>query len=143
MLLTVLAGAVGIGTVGHVENAITFSPAQLVIDNALAAYVRRAIRPLRVDDETLALDLVDEVGPGGQFLTTAHTAEHFREELFLSPLFPDQPWAVARARPETFETAAAANDIARTLWQPPEHPVLTGDQIRAIDAVVARAAKAD
>jgi trimethylamine--corrinoid protein Co-methyltransferase len=36
MLGAVLAGAVGIGTVGHLENAITFSPVQLVIDNEIA-----------------------------------------------------------------------------------------------------------
>ena len=65
MLLPVLAGAVGIGTVGHLENAVTFSPLQLVIDNELACYVRRAIRtPWVIDDETLATDLIDAVGPG-------------------------------------------------------------------------------
>ena len=33
MLMPVLCGAVGFGTVGHLENAMTFSPLQLVIDN--------------------------------------------------------------------------------------------------------------
>ncbi|MDP2991583.1 MAG: trimethylamine methyltransferase family protein, partial [Kiritimatiellota bacterium] len=41
MLMPVLAGAIGFGTVGHLENALTFSPLQLVIDNEIARYVRR------------------------------------------------------------------------------------------------------
>ena len=92
-LLPILAGAVGVGTVGHVENAVTFSPVQLVIDNELARYARRAIRqPIEVSDETIPLDLIDAVGPGGSFLGEMHTAERFRDELFLSPLFAAQPW---------------------------------------------------
>ena len=49
----VLAGAVGIGTVGHLENAVTFSPLQLVIDNEVSRAVRRTLRPIEVNDQTL------------------------------------------------------------------------------------------
>jgi trimethylamine--corrinoid protein Co-methyltransferase len=139
MLLTVLAGAVGIGTVGAIENAVTFSPVQLVIDNELAAYVRRAIRcPIDVTPETLAVDLVHQVGPGGSFLNETHTAEHFRGELHLSPLFPAQAWDTVQQRRAVFDTADRAAQIARELWRPPDAPVLTDDQVRAIDAVVQR-----
>ena len=142
MLLPVLAGAVGIGTVGHLENALTFSPVQLVIDNAIAGYVRRAIRqPIVVDEKTLAVELIDSVGPGGTFLPAEHTAEHFRDELFLSPLFPVQTWDAAHARPEHFETAAKAAAIARELWRPPDGPVLSDDQVRQIDSIVRRATR--
>ncbi len=139
MLLTVLAGAVGIGTVGAIENAVTFSPVQLVIDNELAAYVRRAIRcPIEVSPETLAVDVVHQVGPGGSFLNEMHTAEHFRGELHLSPLFQAQAWDTVQQRRATFDTADRAAQIARELWRPPDRPVLTDDQLRAVDAVVKR-----
>jgi trimethylamine--corrinoid protein Co-methyltransferase len=142
MLLTVLAGAVGIGTVGHLENALTFSPVQLVIDSELSHFVRRAIRcPWRVDVETLAAEVVDAVGPGGSFLGEQHTAQHFREELFLSPLFPVQPWEQAHSRPDKFDLTEKAKEIAADLWRPPAAPVLDDHQIRAIDDVVQRAAK--
>jgi trimethylamine---corrinoid protein Co-methyltransferase len=140
MLLPVLAGAVGIGTVGHLENAVTFSPVQLVIDNELVRYVRRAIRtPWVVNAETLAADVVHAVGPGGNFLGEPHTAEHFRDELFLSPLFAVRPWAEAHRRPEQFDQTRQARQIAAQWWRPPEAPVLADDQLREIDRLVARA----
>ena len=140
MLLTVLAGAVGIGTVGHLENALTFSPLQLVIDNELVRYVRRAIRePVVVDDQTLAVDLIDAVGPGGHFLNHPHTLEHFRNEVFHSSLLPVQPWAQAHGRPDSGELTEKAKALAADLWREPAGPVLEDHQIREIDAIVRRA----
>ena len=142
MILPVLAGAVGIGTVGHLENALTFSPVQLVIDNAIAGYVRRTIRqPIAVNEETLALDLIDTAGPGGTFIAERHTARHFHDELYLSPLFPAQPWAAAHGQPEVFETVQRATARARELWHPPQAPVLSDEQMREIDRMVSRAAQ--
>jgi trimethylamine--corrinoid protein Co-methyltransferase len=143
MLLPVLAGAVGIGTVGHLENALTFSPLQLVLDNELARYVRRAIRePIRIDAETLATDVIEKVGPGGNFLAERHTAERLRDEIFLSPLFPVQPWARAYSDRGQFDQTEKAREMAKELWKRPETPVLDDDQIRAVDAVVRRATSA-
>lgn len=140
MLLPVLAGAVGIGTVGAIENAVTFSPVQLVIDNEIAGYVRRAIRePIQVDEESLAVDLIHSVGPGGNFLNEMHTAERFRDELLLSPLFPAQAWDSAHAAAGQFDTVPKATQIAQDLWRLPEKPVLTDEQVKAVDEVVARA----
>ena len=141
MLLPILAGAVGIGTVGHLENAVTFSPLQLVIDNELVRYVRRAIRePLVVDDQTLATDVINAVGPGGNFLSEAHTAEHYRDELFLSPLFSARAWDQAHNHPQEFDMTNKAESIARELWHEPQQPVLSDEQVRQIDAIVKRAA---
>lgn len=139
MLLPVLAGAVGIGTVGHLENAVTFSPIQLVIDNEMARYVRRSLRtPMVVDEQTLATDLVDSVGPGGNYLGESHTAEHFRSELYLTPLFAVRPWAEAHRKPEEFDQTQKARQIASELWRKPEQPVLNDAQIREIDKIVQR-----
>ena len=140
MLLPVLAGAVGIGTVGHLENAMTFSPTQLVIDNEMVAFVRRSIRhPIMVNDETLAVDLIDSVQPGGNFISENHTAKCFRDELFLSPLFPAQSWERAHHQPEKFEMTEKAREIAMEFWKKPESPVLDDDQLRAIDSVILHA----
>ncbi|MCD6123141.1 MAG: trimethylamine methyltransferase family protein, partial [Spirochaetales bacterium] len=48
MFAPVMAGAIGIGTVGHLENAITFSPLQLVIDNEISGYLHRALKGIEV-----------------------------------------------------------------------------------------------
>ncbi len=47
-----------------------------------------------MDDETLALDLMAQVGPGGAFIATDHTVRHHRRELLLSKLLSREPRAV-------------------------------------------------
>jgi len=86
-----------------------------------------------------ARGLLGTLGPGGNFLDEMHTAEHFRDELLLSPLFPAQAWDRAHAEPAQFDTAARAAEMARELWKEPDAPVLSDDQLRAVDAIVRRA----
>ncbi|NLE28589.1 MAG: hypothetical protein GX629_02825 [Phycisphaerae bacterium] len=137
MLMPVLAGAVGIGTLGHIENALTFSPTQLVIDHELVRFVRRSLRStIEVNNETLAVDLIDHVGPGGTFLEEDHTAINFRKELFISPMFSTLPWDQAHDRQSEVDTEPVARELARTLWKKPESPVLNPEQVRAIEQVV-------
>ena len=87
MLIPVLCGAVGFGTVGHLENAVTFSPLQLVMDNEIARYVRRAVQGFEVTDEAINVDLIRQVGIGGNYLSEMDTARQFRDFLDLSPFF--------------------------------------------------------
>ena len=137
-LVPVLAGAVGIGTAGHLENAVTFSPQQLVIDNEIVRGVRRVIQPIEVNDETLAVDAIAEVGAGGNFLAEPHTAGHFRAELMLSELFCGMPWAAAHADGRT-GLAGRALEQARAIWAEDPPVILDDAKVRAIDEVVARA----
>lgn len=135
----VLAGAIGFGTVGHLENAVTFSPLQLVIDNEIARYVRRAVRGIEVTDETLAVDVVEQVGINGHTFDLDHTAAHYREEELLSPFFDALSWgATDSLDPGRFEKRAAVR--VHDLLAVETEPVLTPDQEAAIDDVVDEAA---
>jgi trimethylamine--corrinoid protein Co-methyltransferase len=53
-----------------------------VIDDEMVTYVRRHRRGFAVDEASLALDVVREVGIAGSFLETEHTRQHHRRELF-------------------------------------------------------------
>jgi len=139
-IVPVLAGAVGVGTCGHLENAVTFSPVQLVIDNEIAAGTRAMLRGIEVNDETLAVDVVREVGPGGNFLGAEHTARHFRDELFLSSLFTHTAWDSARATTEA-GMADLAKAKAAELWARDPEPALDERKLRDVEAVVERARK--
>lgn len=138
MLFPLLAGATGIGTMGHLENALTFSPHQLVIDNEIAGAVRRMLRGFEVNAETLAFDVIKEAGIGGNYLAHMHTATHFRQEAFLSDLLERQPWEEARSRsPGGMEGKARAR--AQELLRQERQPVLSREQEQAIDEVVREA----
>jgi len=135
----VLAGAVGIGTVGHLENAVTFSPQQLVIDNEIFRGMRRALKPIVVNDDTLALGTIEKVGIGGNYLGEEHTVDHFRDELFFSNLFETVKWDAAHAAsPKGMEERA--KELARSLWNEEPEPVADAVTRAEIDKVVAHAA---
>jgi trimethylamine--corrinoid protein Co-methyltransferase len=52
---------------------------------------KRFVEGIRVDAETLARDIIDAVGPGGNFLSQRHTVNHVRKELWQAKLMNRQP----------------------------------------------------
>lgn len=79
-LLTGLAGANLIYGVGMLELGISFSFEQMVIDNDIIKMVRKVIKGIDISDETLAVDVIDQVGAGGDFLSQEHTIKYMRIE---------------------------------------------------------------
>jgi trimethylamine--corrinoid protein Co-methyltransferase len=80
--------------VGYLESGLTNSPEMMVLTNEIISQTRRFAEGVRLDDEALALDVIDAVGPGGEFLSTDHTMAHWRE-LWLPQIFDRQrlePW---------------------------------------------------
>jgi len=138
MLAPVLSGAIGFGTVGHLENAITFSPLQLVIDNEIARYVRRCVKGIEVTDETLDMQTIRATGIAGNTLSSDSTMLRFREEQMLSPFFDCLPWGVGHSLDrERFEKLAAAR--AKELLAEESESPLSVSQIQAIDEIVEEA----
>ncbi len=81
-----LSGPDIVHDLGYLESGLTGSLAQLAICDEIVAWLRHLKAPLDTSDEALALDLIDEVGPDGQFLARSHTAKHCRE-LYYPTLF--------------------------------------------------------
>ena len=78
------------GSVGSMEMA--------VICNDVLGNVLRIIKGTEVNDETLAVDVIKEVGPEGNFLGHKHTLKHIRDELHIPTIFdrtPETLWAEA------------------------------------------------
>lgn len=79
MMLTALSGGNLIHDVGYIESGLTASYDQIVAMNEIAGLVKRFMQGMEVTDETLAVDVIDRVGPMGHFLGDDHTFKHFRE----------------------------------------------------------------
>jgi trimethylamine--corrinoid protein Co-methyltransferase len=62
----------------------------VLICDEIVHMIKSVMTGIKVTEETLALDVIKEVGYGGQFLDHDHTAEHFRGELFFPNLFKRQ-----------------------------------------------------
>ena len=86
-LLCGLAGANFIhDAAGFMEFALTACYEKFVIDNEILGMVMRAVEGIRVDDVTLAFDLIKQVGPGGNFVAAKHTRHFMRLEHYLPSL---------------------------------------------------------
>jgi trimethylamine--corrinoid protein Co-methyltransferase len=138
MIFPVLAGATGVGTVGHLENAVTFSPVQLVIDNEIVAYVKRMLRGFEVTEETLAVDVIKQVGIGGNFLQHDSTARLFRQESWLSSLLPRLSWEAWQDQ-EVGGMAEKAKEKAREIIASHNPQPLSHEQMQEIDRIVTAA----
>jgi trimethylamine--corrinoid protein Co-methyltransferase len=82
LLEATLGGSQLIHDVGFMDNGATGSLEQLVICHEIIGWIKHYLAGLQIDAETLALDLVDEIGPGGEFLGTQHTVRHLREDWY-------------------------------------------------------------
>jgi trimethylamine--corrinoid protein Co-methyltransferase len=82
LLLLALAGAETGSGLGLVESCTLFYPEAMVLDSDIYQRVRREAAGLDTSQELLALDVIKEVGPRGQFLRHRHTRDHIRERVF-------------------------------------------------------------
>ena len=82
MMAETLGGANLIHDLGYLESGLSGSLAQLVICNELVGWIESFMAPVQVNDETLALDLIDQEGPDGQFLDSDHTIRNFRKHWY-------------------------------------------------------------
>lgn len=100
-IIPYLAGTDIISGVGALESTKTVSIVQLVIDDQIHSILRRMKKGIEITDETLAVDLVDKVGIGGNYLSETHTRKFFKKEHLLPELFDRQArsaWTVSGSR---------------------------------------------
>ncbi|MCP4692447.1 MAG: hypothetical protein GY859_30665 [Desulfobacterales bacterium] len=92
-LNSALSGADLVHDIGLLDHSTLVSPNYLVLINEAISMINQYMNGVSVSDETLALDVIHRVGPGGHFLTEDHTAMHCREvwysELFDRSLYDD------------------------------------------------------
>ncbi len=89
VLVALLTGSNLVHDVGYLEAGLTTSPEMIVFTAEMISMMRRFMDGMSLDAESLALDVIDQVGPGGDFLTAKHTLKHFRD-LWQPTLFSRQ-----------------------------------------------------
>jgi len=83
MTLAAMGGANYITCVGTLESTNSGAHELAVIDNEIIARIERALRGFEINDDTLAVDIIKKVGPGGNYLMEAHTLNYLRTEHFI------------------------------------------------------------
>ena len=110
-LSAALAGADMVSGLGWLDNGNVFSPELLVLDVEMGEAVRRFASGVAVDMDPLALDTIEEVGPGGHFLEEKHTLTHFRDAVWYPSLWNQSPQRPASE--EGDDGASEARDLRR------------------------------
>ena len=99
---------------GILSSFNCFSPEKFVIDDEVLSGIRIARRPIEIDDETLALDVVKAAGPGGTVLGHAHTRRHARDGMRRTIMnrAPYETWRSLGGQ----DLAAVARLASRSCW---------------------------
>ncbi len=79
VLMAKLSGANLIHDVGYVESGLTTSFEMIVLTDELVALADNLMKGIEINDETLMLDEIHTVGPGGHFMDTGQTLKRFHE----------------------------------------------------------------
>jgi trimethylamine---corrinoid protein Co-methyltransferase len=134
ILLETLAGAQLAHDVGYLEGGMTNSIEQVVICDELIAYTKHFMRSLEINEETLALDLIDQIGPDGDFLSSEHTLEHYREDWY-PKLFDRSQYDIWK-RKGSKTLRERARDKALKLLETHQPEPLPADVQKKVDAIV-------
>jgi trimethylamine--corrinoid protein Co-methyltransferase len=127
---------------GWMEGGLTASFEKMVIDAEMLQMLCAFLAPIVVDEDTLAVDVMLEVGHGGHFFGASHTLSRYRDA-FNAPLVSDwssfERWHEAGGE----DTARRAHRIWRALVDGHEPPPLGTDAAQAVDAYVERRRRGD
>jgi trimethylamine--corrinoid protein Co-methyltransferase len=118
---------------GWMEGGLTASFEKMVIDAELLQMMSDTLQPLQVDDETLALDAIADVGPGGHFFGTAHTLTRY-ETAFYQPILSDwrnfESWQEAGSQ-TALQRANALYKKQLAEYRPPPLDPAIAEELRA------------
>jgi trimethylamine--corrinoid protein Co-methyltransferase len=122
--------------VGLLHGSRIWSYAQMLMDCEIFSIVHKMMQGITVDDETLGLDTIRNVGPGGNFLTQKHTLKHMRE-LFVPQFMDRRPYNVWEEKSDNAHdwALAKAQDILQNHQPEPLDPRLSAELQRIIASV--------
>jgi trimethylamine--corrinoid protein Co-methyltransferase len=88
--IAALSGANLIHDVGYLEAGLLGSYDMLVMSDEVIGMAKRLLSGIAVTPDTLAVDVIEQVGPGGHYLAKEHTRRHFRSEYWFPALIDRQ-----------------------------------------------------
>ena len=139
-LMGAFSGANILVGAGSIQETLTISHAQLVMDDEINKICFRALEGFLVDEGRLAVEAIARVGPGGNFLADEHTIKFVRGERYTPALFyrgsregwEEAGWKTFRQR---------AKEKAKVILEEHEPSPLPEDVSRALDEYVSDALK--
>ena len=117
------------------ENAISLET--LIFDCEVTGWVDRVLRGIEVNERTTDLDVIKEVGYGGDFVRTKHTLENYKKEAFL-PSIMDRGYLAIEKDPLAKNIRKRAKTLYAKLMEKYVGPQLSDDILKGINEIIAR-----
>jgi trimethylamine---corrinoid protein Co-methyltransferase len=122
---------------GWMEGGLVASYEKMIVDAEILQMMAEFMRPIEVNDDTLALDAIAEVGPGGHFFGAQHTLARY-ETAFYAPIVSDwrnfETWRLAGAVDAAHKANAIWKQLLADFTPPPLDPAID----EALKAFVAK-----
>lgn len=120
---------------GMLEAGMTFSFGQLVIDDEIAAMVKRIVGGISVERELMGVDLIKKVGIGNDFLAQRHTLNHLEAEQIQATII-DRRMRAAWEKKGSPSLIQTANQRAAQLLRSHEPKPLSQDVVNELKRIV-------
>lgn len=122
LMTALLHGANIVHDVGFMDSGMQGSLQLIAICNDILGFLRAATAGIVVNDETLALDVIEEMGPTGNYLGHEHTLRHYKEPYY-SKLADKHPYSVWEKRGSTSMEQRAAKMVENLLSEHQPEPL--------------------
>ncbi|MGD8544090.1 MAG: trimethylamine methyltransferase family protein [Candidatus Bathyarchaeota archaeon] len=139
-ILPILAGADVVWGAGGLACLMTASLEELVIEDELIRAMLTSLHGMKISDETLALDVIKKVGPGGHYLAQKHTMNHFMKEQFIPELIDRSSYDEWKKNGEKSLVDRAKEKVKRILKEHSVPPLDKGIQ-KELYGIIKRAEK--
>ncbi|HZK85976.1 MAG TPA: trimethylamine methyltransferase family protein [Desulfosporosinus sp.] len=137
LLSSSLAGGNLIHDLGYIGAGMISSLEMLALCNEAVGMVKHFVKGIEINPETLAIDVIEKVGPGGNFFAEEHTFNNFKKHLHFPELmnrYSYDKWKEAGAT--TF--AQRANEKVRHILENHQPQELSKDVIEKVKEIIAR-----
>ena len=112
---------------GMLESMLTIAHEQFVIDDEIIGNTCKVLKGINCDEEHLALDVIEEVGAGGNFMMSSHTMEHLYDEYYMGNGVTDQKSRSGWEKDGSLDISERARKIARSILEEPVESYIPED----------------
>lgn len=112
---------------GMLESMLTIAYEQFVIDDEIIGNACKVLEGINCDEEHLALDVIEEVGAGGNFMMSAHTMEHLYDEYYMGNGVTDKKSRSGWKKDGCLDISKRARKIARSILDEPSNSYIPKD----------------
>jgi len=136
-MMAALSGTNLVHDVGYLESGLTCSLEMLVSMDEAIAMIKQLMGGIDLSPSAMALDLIDEIGPGGDFFSSDHTLKHYKETWYPT-LLDRQCYADWQARGEQ-TMAHRANEKVKEILESHQLQELPQNVCEKLTRIIAKA----